>query len=120
MVDVRIEGDTVVFDVRGLHQLWAFKGQLDIPCEHVLNARHDPTAVKGWKGWRAPGTSVPGLITAGTFHLDGDRIFWDVSNPENAVVVDLSSDDYRQLIIEVEDPGSVVEMLNELVAPSAA
>lgn len=119
MVDVRIEGDTVVFDVRGLHKLWAFKGRLDIPREHVLNARHDPAAVKGWKGWRAPGTSVPGLITAGTFHLDGDRIFWDVSNPENAVVVDVSSHDYRQLIIEVEDPGSVVEMLNEQVGPTA-
>ena len=120
MVDVRIEGDTVVFDVRGLHQLWAFKGRLDIPRAQVRSARHDPSVVKGWKGWRAPGTSVPGLITAGTFHLDGDRIFWDVSKPENAVVVELSDHSYRQLVIEVEDPDAVVSMLNGQSGLSAA
>ena len=120
MVDVRIEPDTVVFDVQGLHQLWAFKGRLDIPRDQVRSARRDPSAVKGWKGWRAPGTSLPGLITAGTFHLDGDRIFWDVSDPENAVVVDLSDHNYRQLVIEVEDPDAVVSMLNELSGLSAS
>ncbi len=120
MVAVRTEANTVVFDVQGLHQLWAFKGRLDIPRDHVRSARRDPNVVKGWKGWRAPGTSVPGLITAGTFHLDGDRIFWDVSNPENAVVVDLVDHDYRQLVIEVEDPDAVVSMLNELSNLSAA
>jgi hypothetical protein len=113
MVDVRIEGNTVVFDVRGFHQLWAFKGRLDVPREQVTGARHDPEAVKGWKGWRAPGTSVPGVITAGTFHLDGDRIFWDVSDGEKAVVVDLRDHDYRQLIIEVQNPAAVVAMLTD-------
>jgi len=112
MVNVRIEGDTVVFDVQGLHQLWAFKGRLDIPRAHVRGARHDPDAVRGWKGWRAPGTHVPGLITAGTFHVDGDRIFWDVRDASNTVVVDLDHHDYSQLVIEVEDPEAVVAMLN--------
>jgi hypothetical protein len=113
MVDVHIEGDTVVFDVRGLHQLWAFKGRLDIPRDQIRGARHDPNAVTGWKGWRAPGTHVPGLITAGTFHLDGDRIFWDVRDAANVVVVDLGDHKYRQLVIEVEDPSAVVTMLND-------
>jgi hypothetical protein len=113
MVNVRIEGDTVVFDVLGLHQLWAFKGRLDIPRAHVRGAHRDPDAVRGWKGWRAPGTHVPGLLTAGTFHLDGDRIFWDVRDASKTVVVDLDPHDYRQLVIEVEDPDAVVAMLND-------
>ncbi|MEM1127760.1 MAG: hypothetical protein AAGI71_13995 [Bacteroidota bacterium] len=112
MVDVRLEGDTVVFDVRGLHQLWAFKGRLDVPRAHIQGARRDPDVVQSWKGWRAPGTSVPGLITAGTFHLDGDRIFWDVSDASKAIVVDLADHDYRQLVIEVANPDAVVALLN--------
>lgn len=120
MVDVRVEGDTVVFDVKGLHQLWAFKGRLEVPRSQVRGARHDPDAVRGWKGWRAPGTHVPGLITAGTFHLDGDRIFWDVRDAAKAVVVDLADHDYRQLVIEVDDPEKVVAMLSEYVSPSPA
>ena len=111
MVDVRIEGDTVVFDIQGLHKLWAFKSRLDIPRAHIAGARHDPEVVRGWKGWRAPGTSVPGLITAGTFHLDGQRIFWDVCDAERAVVVDLDHQDFSQLVIEVDDPAAVVAML---------
>lgn len=111
MVNVRIEGDTVVFDVQGLHQLWAFKSRLDIPRSRVIGARHEPEAVRGWKGWRVPGTHVPGLITAGTFYLDGRRIFWDVRDPSNTVVVDLDDQEYNQLVIEVEDPAAVVEML---------
>lgn len=111
MVDVRIEGDTVVFDVRGLHKLWAFKSRLAVPRASVLGARHDPEAVRGWKGWRVPGTHVPGLLIAGTFYRDGHRIFWDVRDPANTVVVDLDGQDYNQLVIEVEDPAAVVEML---------
>src|SRR5690606_23249061 len=86
-VDVRIEGDTVVFDVRGLHKLWAFKSRLAVPRASVLGARHGPEAVRGWKGWRVPGTHVPGLLIAGTFYRDGHRIFWDVRDPANTVVV---------------------------------
>lgn len=109
-----------MFDVKGLHQLWAFKGRLEVPRGHVRGARRDPDVVRGWKGWRAPGTHVPGLITAGTFHLDGDRIFWDVRDPGNAVVVELADHDYRQLVVEVEDPDGVVAMLQGLADPSAA
>lgn len=109
-----------MFDVKGLHQLWAFKGRLEVPRRHVRGARHDPSAVRGWKGWRAPGTHVPGLITAGTFYLDGDRIFWDVSDAAKAVVVDLADHRYRQLVIEVEDPEAVVALLSDHADPSAA
>jgi len=111
MVEVRLEDESLVFDVKGWHQLWAFKNELRIPREQVLSAKHDPSVCKGWKGWRAPGTSVPGLITAGTYHLDGERIFWDVSNAEGAVVITLNDHKFKQLIIEVEDPVAVVEML---------
>ncbi len=112
MVNVRIEDDIVVFGVQGLYQLWAFKSRLDVPRASVLGARHDPEAVRGWKEWRVPGTSVPGLLTAGTFYRDGQRIFWDVHDAANTVVVDLNDQDYSQLVIEVEDPAAVVAMLN--------
>jgi hypothetical protein len=47
---------------------------------------------------------VPEVITAGTFFQDGDRVFWDVHDPEKTVVIRLEDERYARLVIEVEDP----------------
>ena len=112
MVEVSRDGDCAVFNVKGLHKLWAFKSQIQVPLAHIRGARQDAEALKGWwKGFRAPGTHVPGLLTAGTFYQDDKRIFWDVHNFENAVIIDLVHDEYNQLIVEVEDPTAVIALL---------
>src|SRR5512132_3769816 len=69
--------------IEGVDQLWALKSRLDIPLAHVTDAEADPEAVRGWKGWRGPGAHIPGVIVAGTFHHQGDRVFWDVHDPAN-------------------------------------
>jgi hypothetical protein len=111
MIQVTRDGDTILFDVKGLHKLWALKSRLEIPRLNIRGAHRDAAAVRGWKGWRVPGTYVPGLITAGTFYLEGKRIFWDVSDPDKAVVVDLEDERYDRLVIEVEDPDAVINLL---------
>lgn len=113
MIEVTREGETIVFEVKGLHKLWALKSRLEIPLVNIHGATRDPGAARGWKGWKAPGTYVPGLITAGTFHLEGRRIFWDVCNADNVVVVDLDDENYSQLVIEVADPDATVALLTE-------
>lgn len=111
MIQVNRDGDTIQFDVKGLHKLWALKSRLEIPRTNIRGTRRDAAVVRGWKGWRVPGTYVPGLITAGTFYLDGKRIFWDVSDPDKAVVVELEDEKYHQLVIGVEDPDAVIDLL---------
>jgi len=115
MVEVTRDGPTIVFNVQGMHKVWALKSRLEIPAAHIRGARCDPAVVQGWKGWRAPGTSIPGILTAGTFYLEGRRIFWDVANPANAVVVDLDDETFNQLVIEVQDPDQAVALLTAAV-----
>ena len=43
---------------------------------------------------RGPGAQVPGVIVAGTFHHEGDRVFWDVHDPAKAVVIHLADERY--------------------------
>lgn len=115
MVSVQQQEDTVVFTVEGWHKLWAFRSELRIPRAHIKSARQDATAAEGWAGLRAGGTYVPGLITAGTFYLDGffdhKPTFFDVQHKEKTVVVELADEHYARLIIEVEDPEAVVALL---------
>ena len=111
MITIEKQEDNFTFKVNGMHKLWAFKSQLTIPVDNIINAHQDLESVKGWHGWRAPGTSIPSIITAGTFYKDGNKIFWDVSNIENCIIVDLQDEDYKQLIIEVENPADAISIL---------
>lgn len=115
MVEVTVEHDSVVFTVRGLHKILAFKSQLTVPRSHITGARLDPTAATRLEGLRAGGTHLPGVVAAGTFYLDHQAnhkpTFIDVADPSRIVVVNLRDEEYQQFIIEVDDPVTVVALL---------
>lgn len=117
MVNVVVEGDRVRFEVEGWDRLWALKSQLEIPLAHVRSVRVDPEPARGWfHGLRLPGTEIPGLLTAGSFYQSGGFVFYDVHDPERTVVVELDHERYQRLVIEVEDPAGVVDMLRTAIA----
>jgi hypothetical protein len=119
MVSVSIEGDRVRFEIQGMDKLWAFKSQLEIPVEHIFTVRSDPSAVEGWfHGWRMPGTDIPGILTAGTFYTRDGAVFYDVHDTTNAIVLELTHEHYKRLVIEVDDPEGTVEMLQSAVDAS--
>ncbi|MCX6145741.1 MAG: hypothetical protein NTW25_00600 [Candidatus Kapabacteria bacterium] len=104
MVQIKKEENNFVFEVIGLHKLWAFKSQLVIPKEHIVNVRsHCEEENSWWKGWKLLGTSITSFLTAGSFYKDGDKIFWDVVNINNSIVIELSDENFKKLIVEVED-----------------
>jgi hypothetical protein len=116
MVDLSISGGNLVLNVRGADKLWAFKSSLEIPLQHVAGIRADPSVAHGWwHGWRLPGTAIPGVITAGTFYQDGKRVFWDVHNPDNTVVIELRDERYNQLVVEVDDPNGAIALLQTVL-----
>ena len=65
---------------------------------------------------RAPGTNVPGVITAGTFHEHGERVFWDVHHPERAIALSLRDESYAKLVIEVDDPETTIAAVEAALA----
>src|SRR5215217_3046620 len=105
MTEVELTRDALVVHVQGMDQLWALKSRLEIPLAHVVGAEGDREIAREWhKGIRAGGTHVPGVITAGTFYQEGERVFWDVHDPDKTVVIHLKDERYAKLVIEVEDP----------------
>ncbi len=112
MVDLSISAGTLVLHVLGADKLFSFKSSLEIPLQHISGIREDSTVAHGWfHGMRLPGTNIPGVLTAGTFYHEGKRVFWDVHNPDNTVVIELEDERYNELIVEVADPKAAVEMV---------
>jgi len=112
MVDLVLSGGTLVLHVKGADKLWALKSSLEISLLHIAGIRAEPSIAHGWwHGMRLPGTNIPGVITAGTFYQHGKRIFWDVHNPANTVVIELRDERYDELIVEVADPNAAIELV---------
>ncbi len=120
MARVEVTGDQLTVHIEGMDKLWTLKSRLEIPLVHVTDAEADPEAVRGWKGWRGPGAHVPGLIVAGTFHHQGDRVFWDVHDPAKAVVIHLADERYARLVIGVDDPAATVAAIRRALGSRGA
>jgi hypothetical protein len=48
------------------------------------------------------------VVVAGSFHHEGDRVFWDVHDPATAMVIHLADERYARLVIGVDDPEGTV------------
>ena len=109
MAEIELTADTLLVHVKGADRMFALKSELAIPLEHVLGAAKDEEEARRWyHGVRAPGTSLPGVITAGTFYQHGERVFWDVHHPERAIALSLRDESYAKLVVEVEDPDATI------------
>ena len=121
MVDITISGGNAIFDVQGLDKFWALKGQIQVPLSHIVGVTIDPEAARGWwHGLRMPGTQLPGLIIAGTFYQHGRRVFYDVHNTDNTIVITLNHEKYDTLVVEVADPDAEVRKITSAVKSQTA
>ena len=111
MVEIEIIGGEIQLKIVGMHKIWALKSSLQIPLASIRSVSIDPQLADKPRGLRAPGTYIPRLITAGTFYADKKRWFWDVSNPNNAIVIELEGQKYQILVVEVEKPNHVVNQI---------
>jgi hypothetical protein len=116
MVDIQIADKTLKIEVLGWDKFWAFKSRLSIPLEHVVSARLDGSILRKWLwAFKAPGSALPGIIIAGTFYSRGRRMFWDVHNPKEALVIELKDEKYTQLVLEVQNPELAVKEIGEAI-----
>ena len=114
MARVELKDDTLTIHVDGFDKVLALKSSLSVPLEHVLGAEvNDEIANRWWKGFKLPGTNLPGVVAAGSFYQTGEGelqgfTFWDVHNPDSAIVISLQHEHYKRLVIGVADPAAAV------------
>jgi hypothetical protein len=117
MVELDIKDRTLHLEVKGWDKLWAFKSRLEIPLEHVRGAdTHAEEARLIFKGLKAPGTHLPGIISAGSFYNQGKWVFYDVHDADKAIVIHLLDERYDRLVIEVADPRGAVARIEEALS----
>lgn len=113
VTELRVLEGKLAIEVQGWDKLWCMKSRLEFPLEHVIGVRpaDDPVG-----GLRTLGTHIPGVITAGTFLQEGNRVFWNVRDPAKAIAVDLREERYSKLVVEVADPAETIRALHHAIA----
>ncbi len=119
MVDVTLRPGAVDFEPRGWSRLWTLRRRITLPLSALRDVRRAPPDVgKGiWKGWRLPGTHIPGVIVAGSYLRAGEWTFWDVrGSGGHAIEVELEGASFRRLIMDVAEPEAEIERLRAAMA----
>ena len=102
---------------QGLHRVLAFAHELRVPLRHIVGvAPAGDESRAPFHGIRAPGTSIPGILTAGTFYSSEGRSFWDVRDPARAIAIRLRDDRYVKLVVEVKDVEAALASVNGALA----
>ncbi len=113
MVNIRRQGDRFEFEVQGMHQLWAMRSRISVAAKDVVSAYPNTESVNWIWGLRLLGTHIPGIITAGTYHIGGKKVFYDVVNARCSIVVELRNTYLDRLVIEVQDVQQAIALLEQ-------
>lgn len=111
MTRIDITEDQLVVTLQGMDRFWSLRRRIAVPLSAVRGATADPGVVREPAGLRAPGTYVPRFITAGTFHKDGERVFWNVRGSQEPVVIELAEQAYARLVLGVPDARAAAERI---------
>ena len=112
MARIEIYSRTLTVHMEGADRLLALKSSVSVPLDHVAGADVDlADASRIYHGLRLPGTSLPGVVTAGSFLRSGEWSFWDVHDPAKAIVIRLHDEHYAKLVVGVDDPEAAVQQI---------
>lgn len=115
MATLQIKNDTLHVKMNLLETIFAFRRKFEIPLENVRRVQpEDLPLTKLYRGIRAPGTHVPGLIVAGTYYKDNQRNFWNVRRGQDIITIDLAEDEhYDRLVLGVQDADQIIGKIEE-------
>ena len=115
-VHLSVNDSNLFIAFKGIDTFLTCKNKLNIPLKHIVSV----TPYKGeyntcFKGIRAPGINIPGMVTAGTFYQKGEKIFWDVKNCDKSIRIDLKNNSFKRLIIEVDNPAESIKNIQDSI-----
>jgi len=114
MVSIHKDKTETVFEMKGLHKIWAFRNKIKTPNTYIKKAYFSENEFNKWHGIRIFGTGLPGVINAGNFYnfKNKELFFLDIVNKNNVIVIELENERFKKLIISVENPTEALKLLN--------
>jgi hypothetical protein len=104
-MQLTLDADQLQIELTWMERFWAVHGgqTIRVPLAQILAVTTD-TPQTNWQEIRSPGTSVPGLIKAGTYYCDRIRSFWYIQPKKPVLTLELAPDAYyRKIVLAIDD-----------------
>lgn len=126
MASIEITQRNLVVRLHGVDRVLALRSRISVPLGHVVGVREQGAeanfdeAVRD--SGRGIGTFVRGCVAAGSVRLLDGRAFYDVHDPRKAIVVDLRSEPFEHLVVQVdgESPDAAARRIREALGRRVA
>ena len=119
MARVKIEDGQLVIAIQGARQFFSstkvfrLTSEISVPLDNVAE-------VSSGLAWK----ELPGLLEkrmgtnlnnyyGGIFVQDGDKVFFDLMKKEDAVVITLNDEEFKRIVIGVEDPDATIALIED-------
>jgi hypothetical protein len=111
MANVAIEGSDLVVQLSFWEKIGALRSGVRVSLGSVRQARATSEPWAELRGIRAPGTGIPSVIMLGTTRGGFGKDFCAIYRGKPAVIVDLAGEEFRRLLLSVEQPEALVERI---------
>jgi hypothetical protein len=113
MVEIETDPSSCTVRVLGWHRYWCFKGELTVHHDQLSAVGPVPEDrdTASLLSLRIPGVHIPWVIKAGSYYWNGEWEFWDVTDVDRSIVLELDNHEYDRLVVEVENPESTIRRL---------
>lgn len=116
MTEVTIENGNVVVRLVGLNKLLALKSSLTIPLDSITSVEYVPELrtndYLNWFSFKI-GTALPGKVAEGTFLTHEGKLFVNMHQGAQGIVLTLENDEYQAVVLEVEDAQNVYQSIRK-------
>jgi len=99
MAHLEIDASTLRLRMSRLERLAGLHRDIEVPVSEVAGVHAEDDAWAALRGFRAPGTGIPGVLMVGTTRSKGLKDFCVVRGRGPAVVVELSSGEFARLVV---------------------
>ena len=119
-VEVSVHGQQLTVRMRGWDVVFCCRRQVVVPLSALADVavarREDVPA----EGLRVPGTSIRGIIRAGSYGSRDRRDFWDVRQGSQFLVIETrpGTHEYRRIVLEMPDAHDEMLRLRTVLATS--
>ena len=100
MAALSVDGGQLNVELSGWERVGALRrSDVSVPMTAVVSVRRLDNARKGIRGWRAPGTGLPGVIALGSWRKRDFVDFVAVTGSKPGYVIELRGEHFDRLVI---------------------
>lgn len=115
-VHLSVRESNLFIAIKGIDTFLTCKNKLNIPLKNIVAvAPYKGEYNSCFKGIRAPGINIPGVVTAGTFYQKGQKIFWDVRDCDKSIMIELKDNSFARIIVEVDNPEESIKNIQDSI-----